>query len=124
MGAEVQEGRVVGKLGGGKVGSGLGDEYLAAVTCRHDAGGPIHDRAEVIIVAGLGVPDVHPHPHPDGSRVPGLLNQGLLGLDAGMDGCGRAWKDRYRSVAGCLQQSSISLPDGLSHDGIMAFQRL
>src|SRR4029079_3414130 len=88
------------KPAGYPVGNGLRQNDLAAVSGSHDACGAVDGSAEVIIVAALDYPNVHPAAHFQGNAVRGSgIGQRLLQLQGGSHGVESVIEYRVDTVA-------------------------
>jgi hypothetical protein len=101
----------------------LGQQDLAAVTCRHDPRRSVDGRAEVVPAARLGLAGVDPHPDADHAELrPRLMEQGPLRSDSGPQRVGRDIEDRHQSVAGGLDDGAGGLADRGAEDRVVAGQ--
>ena len=94
------------------------------MTGRHDPGGAIHHRPEVVTLAALGVTAVDSHSHPERpGRSPLLLIQGALAIDGRGDAIGDRVEDRDQPVASGLQHRAPGPAYGPVEDLVMAGER-
>ena len=96
---------------------------LAAVTDRHEPGGAVDRRAEVVGAAPLGVARVERHPDVERAGLAPLGGgQGALGGEARGDALVRRREDGHQPVAGRLDHDAVGRFDRVAEDRVMARQ--
>ena len=102
----------------------LGEQHLAAVAGRAEAGGAVDIQADVAAGAEARLAGVQAHPHPDRDTLrPGILGQRSLRCHRGRDGVGGTGEDDEEAVAlGIDLPPAVGL-EGRSQQMLMRLQR-
>ena len=102
---------------------GLGHDDLAAVSCRHQVGGPVHRRPDIVTLPLIGRTRVDAHPHPHLSRLRPLLRaQSSLCLHRGRHRIPRRPERRRERVTGGREHVAAVLFDHCPEDPVMGAQ--
>ena len=117
---ECVDGRAVGRRAEGAP-CFVGEQHLATVSGRHDAGGTVHGRSEVVAVSFERTADVQAHAHSWGEAARPLLGgQTSLGGQHAADRVVDAGEGGAERVAGDGEHAAAMVFDGPAHGGVVA----
>ena len=97
-----------------------GEQHLATVAGGHDSCRSVDDRAEVVPGPPVGFTRMQGHADAQGAGLrPWLVQQRMLGRDAGIQRTDRGSEDRHHPVAGSLYDFAVRAANGASEDRVV-----